>query len=156
MRSCILCGVTQEEKRIIKSKNGLLCATCYQREINSTIYKLPNFGEIDFNEDGKPVCHICGKAYNKVLSHVWQIHSINEKEYKKKYGLELYNGIMSESSKRIAKIRVFEHEDVVIKKNLIENGKNTRFKPNCNGRTADKVSERTKRRLLLNIFKLKG
>ena len=120
--------------------------------MNSTIYEIPKFGEIKLNEDGKPICHICGKAYNKLMAHVWQIHELLEKEYKKKFGLELYNGIMSKHSKGIARARALENSDVVIKKNLIEKGKSTRFELNSSGRTVDKVSERTRKRLILNRF----
>lgn len=144
MKKCNLCGDTQSKRYINNKKHGLLCMKCYQRERkNPTVYTKPNYGEIKLNEDGKPICHICGKAYNKLLTHVWQIHGLSAREYKKEFGLDVIKGIMSEESTKIASNKAYENYDLVVKKNLIENGMKTRFIKGHKGRTKNMVSEQT-------------
>lgn len=154
MKVCRLCGRTSDKHKIVNSSQyGIICNRCYQREkLNAKIYDLPKFGEITYSEDGKPICHICGKCYNKLLAHVWQVHDLSEKEYKKKFGLELFNGIMSKSSKELASNRVWENADISIKGNLLEGGEKTRYKKGSEGRTRNKLCERTKIRLSHNFF----
>ena len=92
------------------------------------------------------------------MAHVRQKHDMNEKEYKKQHGLELGKGICSKRSSELSRQRALENYDVVIKKNLLENGKNTRFKDGSKGRTKDKVSEQTRIKLserIINLFKKK-
>lgn len=115
------------------------------------MYPLPGYGEIAYSPDGKPICHICGKAYNKPLAHAWQIHGITEKEYKKEFGLDVTVGILSEESRALARKRVYENYDVAIAENLLKKGKNTRFKKGSQGRVKEKVSEQTRRALVERI-----
>lgn len=159
MRKCKICGVDEfNTRRIINSKKlgGLFCDKCYQRESNNNkVYDLPNYGEVTYNEDGKPICHICGKAYNKILTHAWQVHKICAREYKEKFGLDVIKGIMSEESTKIARQRAFENAEVVIEKNLILGGKRTRFVKGSKGRTKDKVSAQTLKRLIKQARSIK-
>jgi hypothetical protein len=151
MKKCELCDRTEKDTKIISSNGQLLCQRCYQRKRrNKKIYPLPSYGEVKYNEEGNPICHICGESHSKLLAHVWQIHHLNEKEYKKQFGLELYNSIMSEKSKAIARQRALEHKEIVIDENLVNKGQNTRFKKGSIGRTKDKVSEQTRKKLILN------
>jgi hypothetical protein len=153
MRRCVLCGRTENEDRIIdSSKAGLVCERCYQRvQRNSKVYPLPGYGEIAYSPDGKPICHICGKAYKKPLTHAWQIHGLTEKEYKKEFGLDVTVGILSEESRELARKRVYENYDVAIAENLLKKGKKTRFKKGSQGRVKEKVSEQTRRALVERI-----
>lgn len=150
---CSLCERSSPKYRIINNKElGLLCSRCYQREKASSItHELPKYGEIALDPEGRPICHICGKAYNKILTHVWQVHELNAYEYKKKFGLDTTKGIMSEKSTKLASIRANENYEISIKENLIINGKGTRFKEGHDGRTKDLVSEQTRLRLIKQI-----
>lgn len=156
MKKCNLCGKTSAQtRRIIKSKtHGHLCETCYQRErTNPITYTIPKYGEVAYSPDGKPICHVCGKAYHKILAHSWQVHNLSAYDYKKQFGLETSYGIMSEESTKLARKRVYENYDTSIKENLLEKGTETRFKEGHEGRTKDQVSEQTRRELIRRIQK---
>jgi hypothetical protein len=115
------------------------------------VYDLPSYGELGYSEDGKPICHVCGQAFDKVLSHVWQVHGMTEQEYKKQFGLETTKGIMSEKSTLLARQRNKENYAVVVEENLLVAGTETRFKKGSDGRTRDKVSEYTRKKLVERI-----
>lgn len=160
MRKCSYCERTSESHKIINSKEyGMLCDRCYQRERNNPIrYEQPKYGEVSYSPEGKPICHICCKAYDKVLSHVWQVHKLSAREYKRDFGLDVIKGIMSEESTEIARQRNKENYDLVVEENLLRRGEESRFEENHRGRTKDLVSEQTRRRLIkqLRINEKKG
>ena len=101
------------------------------------------YGQIQYDEDGKPMCEICGKYFHRVLSHARQKHEINEREYKKRFGLDLIVGICSKESAERTRIKTLENYDKCIAKNLIRDGEKTRFILGSEGRTIDKVSAQT-------------
>lgn len=115
------------------------------------INKLPNYGEIAYDKAGKPICHICGKSFKKLMSHAWQKHGISAREYKIKFGLETTKGIMCEESVALARQRNLEHYDKVVLQNLVSKGEGTRFKKGSKGRTKEKVREMTRRKLIRHI-----
>lgn len=148
---CIDCGTTTG--RIIKSKRfGVdLCSKCYQlwsaANGRPKEHPLPSIGEITFDEQGFPICHVCGRAYKKLLMHVYQKHDMSEKEYKEKFGLDRTKGIVADSTKRKLQKSVKEHYNLVVKRNLLKGGKKTRFHVGDQGRTIDKCSPQTLERL---------
>lgn len=150
-RVCEDCGETKG--KIVNSRKfgKMLCNKCYL--IYNTHggepkkYPLPPKGEIHYNEEGKPICHICGRAEGKILAHVWQKHKMSADEYKKKFGLDRIRGVVSDEVKEHHSKPTLENYDTVIKENLIEGGKASRFKKGSAGRTRDKVSEQTLKRL---------
>lgn len=148
MKKCQICGKT--EGRIIKSNGIYYCNRCYQRR-GHKIYPLPPYGEIKYNEEGNPICHICGEAHKKLMSHVWQVHGISAYDYKKEFGLDVGKGIMSEESKKKIRNKTLEHKEIVIDKNLLEHGRKSRFKKGHRGRTKEYVSEQTRRMLRQHI-----
>ena len=99
MYECIEC------KKITDKLKKKLCIKCYGRQYREhkkrqeKVYDIPPIGEINYSEEGKPICHICGKAYNKLLTHVYYAHKMGEKEYKKEFGLNLHQGIVSKKTK---------------------------------------------------------
>ena len=101
---------------------------------------LPGPGEIMFDSDGKVICHICGKSFNKVLAHVWQKHGLSAKEYKIKFGLNTTKGIVSESTREKCQKAVRDNFDKVVVNNLINKGTATRFTVGSEGRTKDNLS----------------
>lgn len=104
-------------------------------------------GIIEYDKSGKPICHICGKAFDRVTTHARQVHGISAREYKLKFGLDLKKGICSINSKNKSSKAVFCNYEKCINSNLLEKGKNNRFVNGCKGRTKEKVSEETRIRL---------
>lgn len=102
------------------------------------------YGIIEYNEDGQPMCEICGGHFNRVIAHARQKHHISEREYKLQFGFNLKKGICSKESSQKSRERVFDNYDKCIGKNLQLLGEKTRFKVGSEGRTQDKVSEQTR------------
>ena len=101
------------------------------------------YGIIEYNDEGLPMCEICGKHFNRVISHVRQKHDMNERDYKLLFGFDLNKGVCSKESSERSRIKAFENYDTVIAINLKEKGCKSRFKVGCEGRTRDKVSQQT-------------
>lgn len=104
-------------------------------------------GIIRYDENGQPICEICGKSFKRLLSHVRQKHFIDEREYKTTYGLDLRKGICSQESSERSRIAVMNNYDKCVVRNLLKGGEKSRFKDGSKGRTKDKVSEQTRIRL---------
>ena len=140
MYECIEC------KKITDKLKKKLCIKCYGRQYREhkkrqeKVYDIPPIGEINYSEEGKPICHICGKAYNKLLTHVYYTHKMREKEYKKEFGLNLHQGIASNKTKVKLQKSVELNYEKVVAENLICKGKETRFKKGSEGRTKEKLS----------------
>lgn len=105
------------------------------------------YGIIEYDDEGKPICEICKKSFNRVISHVRQKHNITEKEYKNKFGFDSKKGICSKESSNISREKIFQNYDKCITKNLIINGEKSRYKKGDEGRTKEMVSEQTRMRL---------
>ena len=79
---CRECG-----KHTEKSYSGL-CQGCYLYFKNGgTINPIPDKGVIEYDINGKVVCHICGRAYTRLGSHVKESHDMTIEEYKEEFGL---------------------------------------------------------------------
>jgi hypothetical protein len=102
---------------------------------------------IEYNTEGLPKCEICGKFFNRILSHVRQKHFINEKEYKKQFGYDLKKGICSKESSAKSREQVLINFDKCVGQNLISKGSNSRFVKGDKGRIKDQVSPQTNLRL---------
>ena len=102
------------------------------------------YGIIEYDQDGNPICEICKKSFKRVLSHVRQIHEMNERDYKKEYGFDLKKGICSKESAEKSRLKALENYDTVIAQNLIKGGEKSRFVDGDKGRTKDQVSEQTR------------
>ena len=99
---CRECG-----KKITQSYSGL-CQGCYHYFRNGgTINPIPDKGRIEYDVNGRVVCHICGRAYTRLGSHVKESHSMTIEEYKEEFGLckraktteSSYSKIMSQHAK---------------------------------------------------------
>lgn len=119
IRKCKCC-----DKEIKATYDGM-CQGCYNYfKAGGTISELPPHGEIKHDKRGFVVCHICGKAYKKLGTHVQNIHSMNIKEYKEQFGL-CSNARTTEDGyhERMRKLAL----DYKMGEMLIEVGKNTRI-----------------------------
>lgn len=83
MNVCKECG------KIIdgKSYSGM-CQGCYHYfRKGGTVNPLPQHGRIEHDATGKVICHICGRAYTRLGSHVKESHDMTIEEYKAEFGL---------------------------------------------------------------------
>lgn len=89
------------------------------------------YGKLSFVDDindkqfGMPICHICGKAYTKLQSHIHYAHNMTKKEYCDEFGLD--RNIQMTTPEYNKKMR-----DYALQYNMDEQvkrvGQNTRFK----------------------------
>lgn len=128
---CKECG-----RLIDTSRYNGMCQSCYVYFRNGgKVNPIPEPGRIEYDYRGYVVCHICGKAYKRLGSHVKEFHNISIEEYKKQFGLcaraktteKSYSDMMSLSAKK-------NNMD----KQLIEAGKNTRIKKGDVSKRANK------------------
>lgn len=83
MKVCKECGKIIEDK----SYSGM-CQGCYNYfRKGGTVNPLPAHGRIKHDATGKVICHICGRAYTRLGSHVKESHDMTIEEYKEKFGL---------------------------------------------------------------------
>lgn len=148
MKTCGNCGA---HKRVFNNKvyNIPLCEHCRQEiflygELLK-VHDLPPKGEIHYDKNGKPICHICGKAYHKLMSHVVQKHGMTEREYKDEFSLD-YKGILSDVSRDKIRQATLTQYVTCVKVNLLEKGKGSRYDGSHKGKRK-RVSLQTVRRL---------
>ena len=102
------------------------------------------YGVVEYDFDGKPICEICFLSFKRLLTHVRQVHKINERTYKKQFGLDLRKGICSRASSELSRQRTLDKAHICIEANLKTKGATTRFKKGSKGRTRDQLSQQTK------------
>ena len=118
---CKECG-----KQINGKSYGGMCQGCYHYFKNGgTINPIPEHGRIEHDENGKVVCHVCGRAYSRLGSHIKESHNMTIKEYKEKYGLCANARTTEENYSKTMRTLAYKYN---MDKQLIETGKNTRFK----------------------------
>ena len=79
---CKVCG-----KLTPRSYSGM-CQGCYNYfHRGGEIHPLPQHGRIERDSEGKVICHICGRSYTRLGSHVRESHNLSIAEYKEKFGL---------------------------------------------------------------------
>lgn len=100
---------------------------------------------IRYNSEGKPICEICGQAFERVGAHVRQAHNISARDYKLKFGLDLGKGLCSKKSSQKSREAVEKYPHII--DDLVRLNHHTRFKVGCKGRTKDMVSEQTRQML---------
>lgn len=82
MSYCKECG-----KAIAKSYSGM-CQGCYNYfRKGGTIHPLPPKGRVEHDIQGKVICHICGRSYTRLGSHIRESHNMTISEYKEQFGL---------------------------------------------------------------------
>lgn len=119
--NCSKCG----KKMGSRVYPGDLCQGCYKYFLGGgTENPVPPPGKVEYDKRGYVVCHICGRAYIRMGSHVKESHKMTIKEYKERFGLcdnaKLTEQVYSDRMRKIA----YENGSVEI---LVESGKDTRF-----------------------------
>lgn len=90
MNICKFCGRTTA-----KSYGGY-CQVCYTYFTRNKyeVFPIPEYGKMSYVEDignkqyGMPICHICGKAFDKLQQHIWYVHCITKRDYCVQFGLD--------------------------------------------------------------------
>lgn len=152
--TCHFCD-NNEEVRYYEIYDLHMCIKCSKKDSVRPVFKDgPNVGEVIFDHLDRPVCHICGKGYRKLCAHTFNTHKLTAKEYKKKFHLETSKGIICGATRKILQEHNKANYEVVVVENLIVNGKDTRFKLGDKGRTKDKVSLQTYKKLYIQMEKV--
>jgi hypothetical protein len=99
--------------------------------------KLPESGEILYS-NGKPICHVCGKSFHRLMTHARQKHDLTAYQYKKKFDLNTSKSITSEESAQKSREAVHRHPELI--EALRINQVKTQFKVGSKGRTREQVS----------------
>ena len=121
---CKECG-----KLTPRSYSGM-CQGCYNYFKNGGhIYPLPEHGRIVYGDDGKVICHICGRAYTRLGSHVKESHDMTIDEYKEMFGI--CRRTKTTESSYSDKMHNYS-EKYNMSERLIEVGKSTRIKKGDN------------------------
>lgn len=117
---CQKCGKITE-----RIYNGL-CQGCYKYfRDGGKVYPLPEAGKVEYDESGKVICHICGRSYNRLGSHVRESHSMTIEEYKAEFGLCSRTKTTEKSYSQTMRENAYKYD---MDKRLLEAGKSTRIK----------------------------
>lgn len=120
MLICRKCG-----KPTPKSYGGL-CQGCYRYFSNGgKIYPLPEAGKIEHDPDGKVICHICGRSFARLGSHIKESHGMTIDEYKAEFGLCRNARTTEKSYSAAMRENAYKYD---MDKRLLETGKGTRIK----------------------------
>lgn len=64
------------------------CQSCYNYYRKGGVDNpIPPLGKITYDHRGYVVCHICGRAYKRLGSHIKESHNMSIAEYKAQFGL---------------------------------------------------------------------
>lgn len=88
MRKCKLCGKSRCRLSARQCFNDeIYCDSCYNSLKKYPYEYVPPMGELHYGSSGKVLCHICGRGFDVLTSHIQTVHKITASEYKKKFGL---------------------------------------------------------------------
>lgn len=129
---CTSCG-----KPIVNNRypNGL-CQGCYKYfRTGGEINAIPPPGIITKDSRGYVICHICGRAYARLGSHVRESHGMTIHEYKERFGLCERSKTTEENYSKMMQSYAYKHG---MAERLIVTGERTRIKPGENDKRSGK------------------
>lgn len=136
---CSECG------KVTRNNYGGLCQNCYLYFKNGgKIYPLPEAGKIEHDENGKVICHICGRSFKRLGSHVRVSHDMTIKEYKEEFGLCSHARTTEETYSKIMRENAYKNN---MDKVIVEAGKATRIKK---GETDKRKNKKVRLQEILN------
>lgn len=127
MKVCRFC------KKEVKRPSHGYCVSCYQYFIMNEFdtWCPSEYGSLARVQDKSskqyqmPICHICGKAFEKLQQHIYYAHGMTKNEYCDKFGLDRkINMTTPEYNKKMHDYALHYKMDIQLK----EAGKETRFK----------------------------
>lgn len=101
MKICEECGRQNERVRLKKKYDKVLCETCYKTFNNNPVKYIPPAGEVHKDVEGKIICHICGRSYNKLGAHIIQKHKITADKYREMFELNRNQSLTSEPLREV-------------------------------------------------------
>lgn len=126
---CEHCGGDKRRIRkpiIFSSKfNQYLCANCLKHHEEHPVNPIPPKGVLARDEEGRVICHICGRAYDKLTLHIKQRHKMSKEEYLETYGLNRGAKLTSINHHHKLKEMIKVQPNL---QNIVEISKSTRFK----------------------------
>lgn len=114
------------------------CQGCYLYFLRGgTVSDLPSVGEITQDYRGFVTCHICGRSYKRLGSHVRMSHGLTTKEYKEQFGLCACARTTEGAYSAHMRERAYVHE---MPKQLLVCGVETRIKRGDSSLRAGKIA----------------
>lgn len=120
------------------------------------MYKLPKIGELEYMDDGRIICHLCGNSYHKLGAHIFNTHHLTTSNYKQQFGLNKNTKLTSIEYQTRMRSKITDETIKVLQ----VAGEGCRFKKGSAGRPRDKIAteemnrlkERCKHGVLRKIF----
>lgn len=107
--------------------NNTVCQGCYKYFKNGgKVNPTPRAGEIARDSRGFVICHICGRAYRRLGSHIRESHCMTIAQYKQLFGLCSNAKTTEQSYSYMMKGLAYRNK---MPQKLLEVGRNTRIKP---------------------------
>ena len=108
-----------------------------------------------YNHKPEIKCLECGKKFVRPASHVWQVHGLSAREYKKLHGLDLKRGIATEEYRETMREHSKRNYSKVIYNNLIVKGASSRFESGNvpNYERSEQTKNRLKEHFIKNVLK---
>lgn len=105
---------------------GGICQTCHKYfKAGGEINAIPPPGVINRDKRGYVICHICGRAYSRLGSHVKESHGMTIHEYKERFGLCENSRTTEENYSNMMRSYAYEYK---MPERLIATGVDTRIK----------------------------
>ena len=70
----------------------------------------PPFGEVHYDEEGKPICHVCGMSFDKLIEHTKRKHGLDSLTYRQTYGLMITAQLTSPKYNEMMKQHAYTNE----------------------------------------------
>ena len=115
------------------------CQSCWRYFVldGGKVYDLPKYSEISYVEDvnsnqyGMVICHICGKAFRKLQQHIYYSHNMSKREYCAKYGIDNKSRLTCDEYHNKMKNYAYKYD---MPEQLKSAGVDTRFKAGHNNK----------------------
>ena len=102
-RTCDYCGIGNNPSQVPAFReeyNQFLCHKCYIHHKEHPINKKPKKGIMGYDDEGRVICHICGRAYNRLTTHLRLRHKICKDDYLEEFGLNRTQKLTSERHRK--------------------------------------------------------
>lgn len=84
---CEFCGKSNLRTKFSKYFAKTLCDSCLLMFKKYPFVRIPMAGQLEYDEAGNILCHVCGRGFKKLSEHIQNKHNMTNKEYKEIFGL---------------------------------------------------------------------